>query len=191
MASIHVAENQSLFDIAIQRLGSTEAVFELAILNGLSITDELAAGSLIDLPEAWNKSSVADYFKNKNLVPATFQESAGSQIENIQVIYWTNDFEEKTGMRVSERQSMFDVAMQTSGSFEAVFELALLNGISITDELVAGQLLQLPAVLNSDNVNYYALKKIVPETVGTEIDESLPVLEGIGYWAIGVDFVVS
>ena len=190
MASIHVAENQSLFDVAIQRLGSTEAVFELALLNGLSITDELAAGNVINLPEAWNKS-VADYFKNKNLVPATFQESASSQSENIQVIYWTNDLDEKTGMRVSDRQSMFDVAMQTSGSFEAVFELALLNGISITDELVAGQLLQLPAVLNSDNVNYYALKKIVPETVGTEIDESLPVLEGIGYWAIGVDFVVS
>lgn len=190
MASVNISEGQSMFDLAIQKLGSCEAAFELALENGLSFTDELTPGTTIQLIGIKNKA-VADYFNGKGIAPATYAESPSSQIENIEVIYWSNDFEEVRGMRVSERQSIYDIAIQLGGDLEAVMELALINGLSITDELSAGQLVQVPEILNADTVNYFQLKGIVPETAGIEIDESLPILEGIGYWAIDVDFVVS
>ncbi len=70
MASINVADKQSLLDVAIQRLGSIESVFSLALLNGLSITDDLLPGRPIVLAAVSN-SDVANYFANKGLMPAT------------------------------------------------------------------------------------------------------------------------
>ncbi len=42
-----VVARQSLLDIAIQQCGDATAVFQLAVLNGLSITDDLEAGQTI------------------------------------------------------------------------------------------------------------------------------------------------
>ncbi len=190
MASFKSSERQSFFDVAIQKLGSPEAAFLLAMENSLSLTDELAPGSSLELPEQWN-SKVADYFSKMNVAPATFAESASSQDENIEVIYWSNDLKRQTGVRVSEKQSLFDVAIEKGGSFESVMELAILNGLSITERLTPGQQLELPSVIDNDVVNYYSSKGIVPETTSTESDDSVPVLEGIDYWAIEVDFIVS
>lgn len=134
MASINVSEKQSVFDIAVQKLGSCEAAFVLALQNGLSVCDELAPGTCIELPQQWN-SKLADYFTKKNLVPSTYSEEAAAPQENIQVIYWSNDLERVSGKKVSERQSLFDVSLQYCGSLEAVMELALLNALSLTDEL--------------------------------------------------------
>ncbi|MCT4590522.1 MAG: hypothetical protein N4A71_22030 [Carboxylicivirga sp.] len=190
MASFKSSERQSFFDIAIQKLGSPEAAFLLAMENGRSLTDELSPGASLKLPEQWN-SKVVDYFSNKNVAPATYAESASSQNENAEAIYWSNELKRETGIRVSEKQSLFDVAIQKGGSFEAVMELAILNGLSITESLTPGQLLELPSVIDNDVVNYYSSKGIVPETTSTETEDSVPVLEGIDYWAIEVDFIVS
>ncbi len=46
-----VQQGQTLFDIAIHMYGATEAAFEIANLAGLSITEELKAGSTIPLPK--------------------------------------------------------------------------------------------------------------------------------------------
>lgn len=70
MAQIVVLEGQSLFDIAIQECGSVEAVFEIAGLNGLAITDGLVPGSLINVTTGINKP-VADYYARNKLKPAT------------------------------------------------------------------------------------------------------------------------
>ncbi|MBS2099197.1 LysM peptidoglycan-binding domain-containing protein [Carboxylicivirga linearis] len=190
MASYKVSEQQSLFDVAVQKLGSPEAAFVLAMENGLSLTDELSPGYSLELPEEWN-SKVVDYFRKANMVPATFAENASLQNENIEVIYWSNELKRQTGVHVSEKQSLFDVAIQKGGSFESVMELASLNGLSITDSLTPGQQLELPTVIDNDIVSYYSSKGIVPETASSETEDSIPVLEGIDYWAIEVDFIVS
>lgn len=190
MTSFKTSERQSFFDVAIQKLGSCEAAFALALENGLSLTDELTPGTSLELPAKRN-NKVADYFRKLNVAPATYAESASSQSENIEVIYWSNALKRQTGVRVSEKQSLFDVAIQKGGSFESVMELALLNGLSITDSLLPGQQLELPVAIDNDVVNYFSSKGIVPETTSIESDDSVPVLEGIDYWGIEVDFIVS
>lgn len=69
---VRVSINQSLFDIAIQQCGSVEAVFAIAELNGLSITDALESGVLLEIPE-WVvvDKPITDYYKAKGLRPAT------------------------------------------------------------------------------------------------------------------------
>jgi len=78
---MRILEQQSLFDIAIQSCGSAEAAFELAVLNGVSVTDELPAGSEVKLTEARDDAqiisvkvvdkSIVSFYTNKNLNPAT------------------------------------------------------------------------------------------------------------------------
>jgi hypothetical protein len=67
---VKVLNNQSLFDVAIQHAGAPEAAFELAAKNGLSITDELATGSLLAGVDVVNKV-VANYYSTRKLQPAT------------------------------------------------------------------------------------------------------------------------
>ena len=76
---VKVLENQSLFDLAIQACGSIEAVFGIAGLNGLSITDALMIGSLLELaddPEGGN-TQISAYYYHRQLYPATEISSSG------------------------------------------------------------------------------------------------------------------
>ena len=71
-----VLDRQSLFDVAVQAAGSAEAAFELAMLNGLSVTDELETGQELapaNSPEGrgLRNRGIADYYANRQLKPAT------------------------------------------------------------------------------------------------------------------------
>ena len=55
-------------------------------------------------------------------------------------------------VKVKDRQSMLDMAVQTAGSMEAAFGLAAANGVSLTDTLADGQVLDMVAVENADTV---------------------------------------
>lgn len=96
---------------------------------------------------------------------------------------------------VLHNQSLFDVALQHTGTIESLFELALANGISVTDDLTAGTPLSLgegQRVRNKDVLDYYTAKKIQPATGFTQTDlQILERLEGISIWAINLDFKVS
>jgi hypothetical protein len=65
-----VLDRQSSFDIAVQALGSAEAAFETAILNDLSVTDDLEMGQELLLPASSNRE-IANYYNNRRLKPAT------------------------------------------------------------------------------------------------------------------------
>ncbi len=67
---IQALNNQSLIDIAIQTTGSVEGVFELALKNGLSITDDLKIGQILQVVPAV-KEHIKDYYETNNLKPAT------------------------------------------------------------------------------------------------------------------------
>lgn len=62
-------ENQTLFDIAIQACGDVQAAYDIALLNGLNITDDIAGFDLI-IPEVVNKQIVA-YYSKTGIKPAT------------------------------------------------------------------------------------------------------------------------
>ena len=67
-------------------------------------------------------------------------------------------------VKALSQQSMLDIAIQTSGSAEATFALALANDLSITDDLSAGQELQTVAVVDRDIFGYYRNKALTPAT---------------------------
>lgn len=68
---ITVLHNQSLLDLALQHTGTIESVFELAEANALNITDDVQAGKILALPEAFTNKDILAYYTAKNLQPAT------------------------------------------------------------------------------------------------------------------------
>ena len=96
---------------------------------------------------------------------------------------------------VLHNQSILDFAIQHTGSAQNAFEIAMANNMSITDQLMAGSELVIPnSIVNDVDVkNYYQSKAIQPATAITTIidDNTEPKLEGIGYWIIGDDNIVS
>lgn len=90
-------------------------------------------------------------------------------------------------VRVVERQSLLDIAVVKCGGVEAAFELALLNGLGITDTISAATELQLPGVANKSIVSYYVTKGYNPATAITQAGSGT----GIGMMGIGYTFVVN
>jgi hypothetical protein len=82
-----------------------------------------------------------------------------------------------------ESQSLLDIALQETGTIEGIFDLAVANDLSLTDALVPGQKLSGTAVLNKGIQDYYTAKGITPAT------GDVTLLGGIGYMAVGIDFV--
>lgn len=69
---ITVIENQSLLDISIQENGSILSVFDLAVINQISITDELVPGQKIKpMKSITDNDEISNYFKNRNQMIAT------------------------------------------------------------------------------------------------------------------------
>jgi hypothetical protein len=65
---------QTLLDVAIQYCGSAEAVFEIAVLNDIQLTD--MERMKLKMPAAYN-TKIVDYYRNNNISPAT--ELAGTR----------------------------------------------------------------------------------------------------------------
>ena len=93
---------------------------------------------------------------------------------------------------ILHNQSILDLAIQHTGSVENAFILALQNGKSLTDDLVAGEQLYLENTKNNkDILSYYQSKKLQPATGVSHTGGSSLQLQGIGYWVISNDFKVS
>lgn len=91
-------------------------------------------------------------------------------------------------------QTLLDVAIRHCGTVEAIVEIAILNNISITDDLAPGQLIQIPVkdYGNQEVVNYFTLNKVEPATALTQ--EHVALTEGnsgIGFWIIENNFIVQ
>jgi hypothetical protein len=91
-------------------------------------------------------------------------------------------------IKVLNQQSVFDVAIQHSGSPEAAFLLAASNDLSITDELEVGSELDKTEVTNKNVAGYYANRKLLPAT-GFSLDDGFE--EGIEFWYVEYDLVSS
>lgn len=75
---------------------------------------------------------------------------------------------------VKDRQSLFDVAIQVLGSAEGVFALAERNGLSITDRLTDGQVLEydMADIVDTRTAELVAARGISPATEIPKSDES-------------------
>lgn len=95
---------------------------------------------------------------------------------------------------VLHNQSLLDLALQHTGTIESIFELAEANTLNISDDVVAGKTLVLPAeaFTNKDILGYYTAKNLQPATAFSKEDEQVfERLEGISIWAINLDFIVT
>lgn len=95
---------------------------------------------------------------------------------------------------VLNNQTLLDIAIRYFGTVEAVLAIAILNGISITEELVPGQTLELPNIDFGfqEVVAFFEVNKIQPATALTQ--EESDIIEGatgIGFWIIGNNFIVQ
>ncbi|MCZ2140824.1 MAG: hypothetical protein LC096_05465 [Bacteroidia bacterium] len=81
--------NQSIIDLCLQHTGSLNGLVDLAIANGVSITEDLVVGSELVVPKnIANNATVLNFYKRKNIVPAI-----GNTIENQQQLSdFTNEF---------------------------------------------------------------------------------------------------
>lgn len=104
-----VLNNQSIFDMAIRYCGTPLAAFELARLNGISVSANLTPGHEITVPEPsvritggsefrilYNRD-VVSYFDGKNHQPATKWERDPMKLSALLegIDYWEvfNEFE--------------------------------------------------------------------------------------------------
>lgn len=99
-----------------------------------------------------------------------------------------------TQIIVLNNQTLADISIRYCGTIEALAEIAILNNFSITDDLVPGQLIQIPVkdYGYQEVINYFAVNKIDPATALTE--EHLSLTEGnsgIGFWIIENNFIVQ
>lgn len=158
-----VLQGQTLFDIAIQSCGSTEAAFELAVLNSLSLTDDIETGFELSLPDVIDQD-IATYFQNKNIKPATLLTVQAEEISSVVDTVIRTTAVKSNMISVIQGQTLFDIAIQEFGSIEAAFDLAIINNLSVTDVLVPGTLLAKISVVNKKVASYYADKALTPAT---------------------------
>ena len=165
----------------MQHLGSAEGVFALASLNGLDATATLSAGQALALPEVIDKRARRIL---EGYVPAS-TEAGEESVPNWYAVRLDISARRSDLVTVQPRQSLYDLALQYGGDMETVWQLALLNGITVTAELDAGTVLIMPPAMNADTVRYFEEGRYVPASE----DEGR--LDGIDYWMVRLEFEVQ
>lgn len=97
-----------------------------------------------------------------------------------------------TTVKILDGQTIADIAVQELGDAERSTELANLNNMAVTDDLVSGSLLLVPDP-ESDKTNIVQLFSD-PANAPASADSAgglVAPLEGIGYWYLENDFVVQ
>lgn len=91
--------------------------------------------------------------------------------------------------KAQQGQSFIDMVYQETGSFEGIVEAAVLSGKSITEDIEIGEIILTEKVVNSSMKNI--LQKRKPATAIRQELSTDKQLQGIDYWIIGTDFIVS
>lgn len=92
--------------------------------------------------------------------------------------------------KVYQGQNFIDKVLETTGSTENAFEMALLNGMSLTDSVAIGQELQPTRVTRKGMVKLFDSRNrpasAIEKKPGIE-----PENEGIGFMEIGTTFIIQ
>ncbi len=189
---VTILSNQTLADIALRETGTVETMFDIATLNGLNVSDELIAGIEILVPVIESEKKVAEFFRAKEFYPAAGYDTAellpASGVDIIEVI-----IPKPTAIYVIERQTLADLSVQITGSVDAMFDLAELNDLNVSDWLLPGMKLKIPENISENDVNqFYKSNSLYPASGWTVTEQTeAETLSGIDYWAIEVDFEVQ
>ncbi|WBX72888.1 hypothetical protein PG913_08220 [Tenacibaculum pacificus] len=97
-------------------------------------------------------------------------------------------------MQVLDNQTLLDIAIQTTGTPLSALLIAKANNLNPSNSLVEGSCILIPLKLikDQDIYQYYNNNEIIPATALTQTNiDAIIGCEGIGCWAIGIDFKVS
>lgn len=94
---------------------------------------------------------------------------------------------------VLHNQTLLDIAIQHTGIVKNSFDIAVYNGIAVSEPLIYGMSLTIPDDLefDIDTVNFYQANNLQP---ATEIDNNMVTiipLSGVGYWEIETEFIIE
>ena len=70
MQIINIEPTQTLYDVALQECGDQSAAVDIALLNGIDVTDTPAPGTALLLPDIVNRR-VGKYYSDNKIKPAT------------------------------------------------------------------------------------------------------------------------
>ena len=70
MTTITVLPGQSIFDIAIMSYGIAERAYDIAMANGINITDDVEGVALM-IPELEKNKKTVEYYTINSIKPAT------------------------------------------------------------------------------------------------------------------------
>jgi hypothetical protein len=165
MLSIKVDGESCLCDVAVMKYGNIEALFALVTNNGLSFDAVPDPESDIIIPSLAIVKKLARI--NERTVPVyPFVQAGGDQ-------------------------ALIDLAMQETGTFETLMEMARLNGISITDDLQVKGSYRKTDVVDERIVTVFAGTLKPASNVPVDEDQLPTPPEGIDYWIIENTFIVS
>lgn len=94
-------------------------------------------------------------------------------------------------VRPLDRQSLIDIAIQTSGGMDGALEMSIKNDIAISQELTADAELEMAGVVDKQVLGRYEARNIRPATEISPEDRELVPYGGIGFMGIEIDFIVS
>lgn len=188
---ITAKQGQTVFDIALWETGGIEGAINIALLNGLSLSEPVNPGALESTGETVNES-VKAWFNNNDINPATAYDGTVTASGLVFVQSATDKNNENT---VRQGQCVFDLGIQTTGSVEGAFDTALLNNCSLSDALIPGTAFITAPPVDKRVLRWYKTNNIYPASV--VYDSEKP--RGINYMRITVpgdeypltDFIVS
>ena len=152
----------TIIDRVINASNTVQALFDTAQLNGIGITDDIA-----------------------DSVPLIFSTVSYS-IAPIVIKSFSN-LGYYGQVKIKRFQKLPDFVTQFGGSLNSLFDIAMLNGVGITDEIAPGTPLFV-SVQNSLIVSYY---KNSTQDIITRERNVIQQPGGIGYMQIGYSFKVS
>jgi len=93
---------------------------------------------------------------------------------------------------VSEGQTLLDIALQGCGDLTRVFDIAGLNNLDVTSDLLIGSRLLAPEPLVDKTyfVELFAVPYNKPKSADNDVARTKG-REGISFWVIGDDFIVQ
>lgn len=92
--------------------------------------------------------------------------------------------------KVYQGQSFLDKVIETTGDIENGFKMSILNGLSITDDVVIGQELKTTEVTLKSIVSIFNDNKRPATAITMEQMQEIE-SKGIGYMRIGSTFIVG
>ena len=72
-----IKDGQTLQDLAVEEFGAWEAAMDIALQNGMSITDVPDAGTDLQMPDKTYNKTMQVYCQDNDVSPATAKDQSG------------------------------------------------------------------------------------------------------------------